>query len=238
MVKTFAPTEEQLAEILAAHALWITNEEIGKKADLSSADLRSADLRSANLRSADLRSADLRSADLRSADLRGADLSSANLSSANLSSANLSSADLSGADLRSADLRSADLRSADLRSADLRSADLRSANLRSANLRSANLPTGEKYEMYLAEVVPALLVAGGKTIEEIFESGSFDCHSWSNCPMHVAFGIDTPSKGPKLLIPRIEQFVQLYDDRLIPPPVKGPDGQWVFPVSARQSKGA
>jgi hypothetical protein len=208
MAEVYTPTAEQLAAILASHKLWLTNISGAKCADLSGADLSGADLSGANLRGANLSGANLSGANLRVANLSVANLSVANLSVANLSVANL------------------------------RGANLRGANLRGADLSGANLPTGEKYELYLSEVVPALLVAGGKTIEEIFESGSFDCHSWTNCPMHVAFGIDTPSKGPKLLIPRIEQFVQLYDDRLIPPPVKGPDGQWVFPVSTRQFKDA
>ena len=108
------PTAEQLATILADHALWLGDPALGAQANLRSANLRYADLRSANLRSADLRSANLDYADLRSA--------------------NLDYADLRSADLRSANLRYADLRSADLRSADLRSADLRSANLRSAKI--------------------------------------------------------------------------------------------------------
>jgi hypothetical protein len=75
-------TPEKLAEILAAHKLWLNDEEGGVKADLSGADLREADLSGADLREADLSGADLREADLSGADLSGADLSEANLSGA------------------------------------------------------------------------------------------------------------------------------------------------------------
>ena len=57
-------TPEKLAEILAAHKLWLNDEEGGVRANLSRANLSRADLRWANLREADLRGADLSGADL------------------------------------------------------------------------------------------------------------------------------------------------------------------------------
>ena len=57
-------TPEKLAEILAAHKLWLNDEEGGVKADLSGADLREANLREANLSGANLSGADLIWADL------------------------------------------------------------------------------------------------------------------------------------------------------------------------------
>jgi hypothetical protein len=179
------------------------------------ANLRYADLTSANLTSANLTSADLTSANLRYADLRYADLTSANLTSANLRYA----------DLRYADLTSANLRYADLRYADLRYADLTSANLRYAkNLVDFTMSDGMRFGQYLADVVPALpalpalLVAGGKTMAEIEASGCWDCHSWDNCPMHVAFDITDPAQGPPLLRGRIAEFIQLFDAKMIPAP--------------------
>ena len=88
-------TQAKLNEVLRLHALWLLDDESGKKADLSCADLSYADLSSADLSSANLSSADLRSADLHFADLSYADLRYANLRYANLSHANLRSADLS-----------------------------------------------------------------------------------------------------------------------------------------------
>ena len=80
-------TPEKLAEILAAHKLWINDEKGGVKADLSGADLSEADLRWANLSGANLSGANLRWANLSGANLSGADLSKADLSGANLSGA-------------------------------------------------------------------------------------------------------------------------------------------------------
>ena len=57
-------TPKKLAEILAAHMLWLNGKEGGVRADLSEANLRCADLSEANLSEADLRCADLRCADL------------------------------------------------------------------------------------------------------------------------------------------------------------------------------
>ena len=107
-------TPEKLAEILAAHKLWLNDEEGGVKADLSGADLRWANLSGANLRGADLSGANLYGADLSGANLYGANLSGANLSGANLSGANLYGADLSWANLRGADLSRANLSRANL----------------------------------------------------------------------------------------------------------------------------
>ncbi len=117
-------TTEELKQILADHALWLSGE-VGRRADLSGAILRGADLRGADLRGADLRGADLRDAILRGADLRdailrGSDLSGASLSGSNLSGASLSGSNLSGAILRGADLRDAILRGASLSGSNLR----------------------------------------------------------------------------------------------------------------------
>jgi len=88
-----------IQQILAYHALWIADNSVGTRANLSGADLYGADLSGANLSGADLSGANLSGANLARANLSGADLSGANLSGANLARANLSGADLSGADL-------------------------------------------------------------------------------------------------------------------------------------------
>ena len=130
-------TLEKLAEILAAHKLWLNSAVSGVKADLSGANLSGANLSGANLSGANLSWADLSEANLSEADLSGADLSEADLSWANLSWANLREANLSGADLSGADLREANLREANLREANLSEADLSGANLSGANLSGA-----------------------------------------------------------------------------------------------------
>ena len=111
----------------------------------------------------------------------------------------------------------ANLNGANLSGADLSGANLSRANLSGANLSRAKLPTGESWEDYLTEVVTALLQAGGERIGEII--GAWDCHSWGNCPISVAFSCHRIEDVPKLLRPRAEQFIQLFDARLIPCPV-------------------
>ncbi len=188
---------DDLKKILALHRKWWFGEPDGVRADLSSADLRGADLRGADLRSADLRGAALRGADLSGADLRSADLSSAAL-------------------------RGADLRGADLSSADLRSADLRGAALSGADLSGAWLSDGVRWDEYLSDLVPALLVAGGRTLAEVATPEHWDCHSWNGdtvgCPMAVAFGARGLSDIPALYRGQAERFIQLFDARLIPLP--------------------
>ncbi len=136
------------------------------------------------------------------------------------SGADLGSADLGSANLRGANLRGANLGSADLGSADLGSADLCGADLCGA--KNVHLPTGETWEEYLTETVPALLTAGGKSLESFVEH--FACHSWDNCPMAYAFDTHDLSGVPLLLRPRAEQFIQFFDAQQIP---------WPLPVKAQ-----
>ena len=119
-------------------------------------------------------------------------------------------ADLCGTDLRLANLRRANLRRANLRCVNLRGADLRGADLSGADLRGAELhgakfsddtvlPTGERYDAYLAEVLPALLNECDTTVPECV--AAWDCDG--------AQGVDIPRH-------RVEQFIQLFDAGLIP----------------------
>jgi hypothetical protein len=139
-------------------------------------------------------------ADLRSADLSGADLRSAVLSGAVLSGADLSGADLSGAVLRSAVLSGADLSGAVLSD-------------------DVILSDGVTWGEYKKDVVPALLAAGGKSIEEVATDEVWACHSWTNCPMACAFGVTDISEIPALYRWQAERFVQLFDAKLIPNPI-------------------
>lgn len=117
---------------------------------------------------------------------------------------------MAGADLRGADLCGANLRGADLRDADLRDADLCGAE----NLR---LPTGETWDEYLTVTVPALLTAGGQSLESFAEH--WQCHTWDNCPMAHAFRGASLEDVPVLLRPRAEQFIQFFDANHIPWPL-------------------
>ncbi len=111
----------------------------------------------------------------------------------------------------------AGVRGADLWSANLRGADLRGANLRDAkNADSVRLDTGETLREYIDTVLPALLTAGGKRVEDV--AAAWECHTWENCPMAVAFGVTSEEQVPALYRPRARQFVQLFDANLLPKP--------------------
>ncbi len=72
---------EELAQVLSAHALWLSSDgEAGERADLAHAWLPEASLIKADLRRTTLAHANLLNADLTGADLRGADLTGATLS--------------------------------------------------------------------------------------------------------------------------------------------------------------
>ncbi len=68
-----------LADILAAHALFVSGKDGGVRAELAGVDLTRADLYKAKLAYADLQGANLEGANLREAKLSSADLSKAHL---------------------------------------------------------------------------------------------------------------------------------------------------------------
>ena len=171
----------------------------------------------ANLGGANLVRANLDGANLVRANLYGANLVRANLVRANLYGANLVRAYLGGAYLVRAYLGGANLDGAYLVRANLDGANLRSANLGGARLDGATrLTTGETWDEYLRETLPALLTAGGRALAEVATAEHWDCHNWGNCPMHAAFGAADISGVPILLRPRAEQFIQFFDAKLIP----------------------
>jgi uncharacterized protein YjbI with pentapeptide repeats len=182
-----------------------------RNAALGGADLRDADLWGANLRDADLQGADLRGAKLRGAKLRGA-----TLRNADLRNAILQDADLWGANLRDADLQGADLRRAKLRGAELQGAKLQGANLCGVKLQGATLPEGVTWEQYVTEVVPALLVAGGRPLTEVATAEHWACHTWTNCPMHAAFGAASLGEVPDAHREAAALFIQRFDAGLLP----------------------
>jgi uncharacterized protein YjbI with pentapeptide repeats len=145
----------------------------------------------------------------------------ANLYGANLGGANLGDANLGDANLYGANLRGANLYGANLGGANLGGANLGGANLGGANLGDDTvLPDGVVWKTYLEEVVPALLTVAGKDLEAVANKEVWECHSWDNCPMAVAFNVQSLSNVPPLFRAQANLFVQLYDARLIPMPLK------------------
>jgi uncharacterized protein YjbI with pentapeptide repeats len=210
-------TADELHAVLKSHLAWLKDEINGacanlRDAKLSDANLSGADLSGANLRGADLSGANLSGAYLRDANLRRANLRDADLRYANLSDANLRAAKLSGANLSRADLSGANLSRADLSGANLSDADLSAANL-----SDANMPGGYTFEVYKSDVVPALLTAGGKSLADVV-SNAWDCHSWTNCPMAFAFGVNEIDQIPILHRENARLFIQLFDANLLPRP--------------------
>jgi uncharacterized protein YjbI with pentapeptide repeats len=130
---------------------------------------------------------------------------------------------LSGADLRDADLRGAVLRRAVLRGAVLRGAVLSGAVLRGAVLRDDTVLTdGVVWREYVTELVPALLTAGGRALEEVATPEVWACHQWGRdgeplgCPIATAFGVRSLSEVPPLYRAPANLFIQLFDAQLIP----------------------
>jgi hypothetical protein len=83
--------------------------------------------------------------------------------------------------------------------------------LSGADLSGAVLPTGETWEKYQREVVPALLAAGGHPVSP----ESWRCHDWSNCLIASAFRVTGLSQVPVLYRPRAAQLIQFFDAGLL-----------------------
>ena len=108
------------------------------------------------------------------------------------------------------------LDNARLDSCNLVNANLINARLDNASLANARLPTGETWDEYITQVVPALLTAGGRELAAVATEQTWACHTWENCPIAEAFETHGLFDVPMLLRPRVEQFLQLFDARVIP----------------------
>jgi len=214
---------------------------VKSRVDLECADLAGAELPGAALVGAKLSGANLKGANLWGATLRGAILADADMKGIVLANSDLEGATLTGVDLEFGMLRRANLKGANLRDADLTYATLSGANLEGAALVGANLvgvkltgailwragiagsknlrlPTGETWEEYLAETVPALLVAGGDFLRYVATEASWKPKAarYADTPMGIAFAVDAPWKVPSLYRQHAEQFMMLLDSGQIP----------------------
>ncbi|MGE4177973.1 MAG: pentapeptide repeat-containing protein [Thermoleophilia bacterium] len=153
-------------------------------------------------------------ADLQGAYLQGAYLQGADLRGAYLRGAYLRGADLRGAYLRGADLRGAYLQGADLRGAYLQGADLRGADVSPDAWIAQDVTFGD-----LLKVLPDLLTAGGRSLDQVVTPRVLSCHTWSNCPMAEAFTVRDPSEVPLQWRPWAALFVWAFDARLLTPEV-------------------
>ncbi len=124
-----------------------------------------------------------------------------------------------------ANLDGASLDGASLVGANLDGANLVRASLDGANLDGARLSDGVLWADYLSEIVPALCVAGGKSLADVATEEHWNCHQWGSdgkalgCPMAVAFDAKSLDEIPKLHRWQASRFIQFFDAHLIPLPV-------------------
>lgn len=209
-------TADQLQLVLAKHQLWLDTEgEYGDRADLSQTNLTGVTLGKANLHRVDFTGANL----------ANADLSHARLHHANFEGANLSEVKLIGAELHHVNFSRAKLVGADLSGANFIFSDIFQSNFAGAIFSDDTvIETADTWREYLDSVVPALLTAGGKTVEQIVKAGAWDPSSWPpgptwvHTPVGVAFGVPDHDELPKLLWPRVVQFDWYFVNDLIPKP--------------------
>jgi hypothetical protein len=111
----------------------------------------------------------------------------------------------------------ADLSGVNLSGANLFGADLSRADLSRADLSRTNLPSGETFEQYNEVVIKELCTVTGKSLEDVAKH--WDCHNWDNCPMAFVFDVKSENNIPLLYKPRVMEFIQYFDAKLLPKPV-------------------
>ena len=73
-------------------------------------------------------------------------------------------------------------------------------------------------EQWQSQRLIPLLTATGKTVEEVLATGCWECHDWTNCPMHVVFGVTEIAKVPKEWQKDASIFVNLFDGKCLVKP--------------------
>lgn len=117
------------------------------------------------------------------------------------------------ANLRDANLGGANLEGADLRDANLRGAYLEDAYLGGANLVGATMIDGRKWEDYSADHLAGICQTPEVKAKAIAAWGA---HSWQDCPMHCALGIDDSAQAENPVA--VTAWVALYDSNLLSKP--------------------
>ena len=222
---------------MGLHRLWMDGVSGGELAVFKNADLSGLNLYNLDMRGAVLVGADLSRVNVAAADFSLCNMSAANLTGATLAGAkmvdtiliraqmvgaNLTGADLAGAKMIDADLERVNLRNVRLHGANLTRADLNRADIGGANFKGATMDRvvmsgGVRWERYVREVVPALCTAGGRSLEEV--AAAWDCHSWLNCPMSVAFGVTHLNDVPLLYQQAAAYFIDWFDAGALPRPI-------------------
>lgn len=68
----------------------------------------------------------------------------------------------------------------------------------------------EELQEFVDEILPELLATGGR-LEAALSPNVWEWHDWMNCPMAAAFRETRVEQIPRHFLPRIPQFVGLYD---------------------------
>ena len=85
-----------------------------------------------------------------------------------------------------------------------------------ADLSNATLPDGRTFEKYKQDHLANLCFLNRK--RETVQSQHGGSHSWSDCPMHAAFGYNDINDAPKDDRIFVAAFVALFDGKLLPKP--------------------
>jgi hypothetical protein len=210
------PSPVQIAEILRLHGAWLRGEADGARANLAGANLAGANLAGANLDGAYLARANRRVSGRRESGRR--------VSGRRESGRRVSGRRESGR--RESGRRESGRRESGRRESGPRVSGRRESGRREsggANLDGeTRLPAGFAWKLYLSELVPALLTAGGKKLEEVANSETWGCHSWGSegrelaCPIATAFDVHQISDVPILYREQANFFIQVFDAKLVP----------------------
>ena len=100
--------------------------------------------------------------------------------------------------------------------------ELNAPNAKTVDARACTSLTLEKNQTLAARASEAfvksdllpLLRAGGR-FEEAMKPEHWACHSWENCPMAAAFGVNSASDAPKEWQSKVNEFIRFFDNGLL-----------------------
>lgn len=187
-----------------------------KGADLVRWNLHHAYFNQVRFIDTSLRNADLINVVFRSCELANVDLTTACLRSAKFIDCNISNCDFAGANLTNVTANFS-MMHCRFDGANLQGTDFSLGDEADGNSISDKtvLSCGVPYDEFLSDVVPYLLQAGGVPLEKTMGEVTWDCHSWDNCPMRVAFNASGNNEIPPQFRPLAKQFIELFDFGLI-----------------------
>lgn len=174
----------------------------------------------ANFTGVSITGASFKGAELSCASFHGATLVNCDFSLANLYGVSFAGATLSNCNFDTAWALQSNFALATLSNCDFSAANLAHASFHPGgggfDLSDATIISlGYRWSEFVDKVVPYLLSACGKSIEEVANEKTWECHDWNNCPLRNAYG-DGIKHVPLHMQEIAREFMLYFDLEKIP----------------------